>query len=177
MQIINDCVKEGTLLLEVNGVCMNVSDAFIKYEKFMQYSMDLIKSIDVKYGRCCEIANNRLDKIEDKVKSIEQQLIKCCKGRNVIYVYPIYGTTGGIKPIKSIGVLFNQSEPKQIPYDFRGVEDRLRSRKTTPLNPIKNTNYYSPKEKEALLQSIRRVNPNHGREYITSSNGTIYYIV
>ena len=35
MQIVNDCVKEGTLLLEVNGQCMSVSDAMIKYDNFI----------------------------------------------------------------------------------------------------------------------------------------------
>ena len=54
--------------MEVNGQCMDVSQAFIKYENFMEYAIELIKSIDMKYGRCCEIANNRLDKLEDRVK-------------------------------------------------------------------------------------------------------------
>ena len=175
MEIINDCVKEGTLLLEVNGQCMNVSEAFIKYENFMEYAIELIKSIDMKYGRCCEIANNRLNKLEDRVKTVEAQIIRCCKSKQITYVYP-EGGMSGIKPIKTITTIFNESTPKELPYDFRGMILRKQQNKTITINPPKNQNYYSPKEKEAQVNLSRRVNPNYGKEYVMSSSGKKYYI-
>lgn len=175
MVILNDCVKEGTLLLEVNGQCMDVSQAFIKYENFMEYAIELIKSIDMKYGRCCEIANNRLNKLEDRVKMVEAQIIRCCKNKQITHVYPV-GGTGGIKPIKTITTIFNEVAPKELPYDFRGMILRKQQNKTITINPPKNQNYYSPKEKQAQIDSIRRVNKNYGREFIISSSGKKYYI-
>lgn len=176
MQIINDCVKEGTLLLEVNGQCMDVSQAFIKYDNFMEYVIELIKSIDMKYGRCCEIANNRLTKLEDRVSTVEKQIINCCKGKKIVYVYPDSGITGGIKPIKTIGVLFNEDRPQTLPYDFRSMLLRKQQNKTTTVNTVKNKDYYSPKQKEALANLSKRFNPNYGKEYVISSSGKKYYI-
>lgn len=175
MQIINDCVKEGTLLLEVNGQCMDVSQAFIKYDNFMEYAIELIKSIDMKYGRCCEIANSRLTKLEERVSTVEKQIINCCRGKKIVYVYS-GGSITNIKPIKTIGVLFNDDIVQTLPYDFKGMLLRKQQNKTVTINPVKNKDYYSPKEKEALNNLSKRVNPNYNKEYVISSLGKKYYI-
>ena len=176
MQIINDCVKEGTLLLEVNGQCISVSDAMIRYDNFMNYVISLIRTIDTKYARCCEIANSKITKLEDRITSVETQLKKCCRNRPIIWVPPT-GQTGGIKPIKSISISTGGGSILDLPYDFRGMYLRKLQNKTITINQPKNTNYYSDKEKEALKQNIRRINPNYGKEFVVSSSGEKYYIL
>jgi len=159
MQIVNDCVKEGTLLLEVNGQCMSVSDAMIKYDNFMKYSIELIKSIDIKYGRCCEIANSKITKLEDKILSLEKQLIRCCKGRNIIHINytPIKIPT---RDIISIGISLGGGSIYELPYNFRSIKKRLEQNKNILPNIQKNKNYYSDKQKEGLYALSARINKN-----------------
>lgn len=176
MKIVNDCVKEGTLLLEVNGQCISVSDAMIKYDNFMTYVIGLIRTIDTKYARCCEIANSKITKLEDRITAVETQLKKCCSRKPIIYVPPT-GQTGGIKPIKSISVSVGGGSVLELPYDFRSMYLRKIQNKTTTINPIRNTKYYSDKEKEALVNNIQRVNPDYGKEFVISSSGKKYYIL
>jgi len=155
MTIINDCIKEGTLKLEVNGQCRDVSNVIKKMEE------------------CCIIVNRKVDSITNKVKILEQQLEKCCKTKVTV-------VGGPIKPIKgntiiSISYVLTEGIPRNIPYNFRNLEYLKRHPNTDWFGP-KNTKYYSDKEKEALVQNIRRVNPTYGMKYVLSSNGVKYLL-
>lgn len=154
MQIVNDCVVENTLFLKVNGTCRNVSQVIKDMEK------------------CCLIVNRKIDSIENKVKILEDKLTKCCNKKVVVIKDPRITYT---KETFFISISYQMYSNTGVPYNFRNLEYLKRHPNTDWFGP-NNTKYYSDKEKEALVQNIRRVNPTYGKQYITSSNGTKYYL-
>ena len=78
MRIVNDCVKENTLFLEINGTCQNVSQLFINIrDRFIQLT-NRVETLE----KCCKGVNERLLRVEKCCKSNSDRISKleeCCR--------------------------------------------------------------------------------------------------
>jgi hypothetical protein len=153
MKIINDCVKEGTLLLEIDGVCTDVSNIIRTLVK---------NNIDIK-GEIASIKSDLVGLKADRnnlyniIRSLEDKMNKCCP------INPPQPPQPPVRPnpIDNFSPIYldilNQYEELSSVYNYRTIARNrmLYKGKINPM-PVKNQDYYSEKEKAGLRALSKR---------------------
>lgn len=162
MRIVNDCVKENTLFLEINGTCQNVSQLFINIrDRFIQLT-NRVETLE----KCCKGVNERLLRVEKCCKSNSDRISKleeyCRRIQGNIFSWnpPVfYPGTGGTTLPRIISNIEVESKQKmrKVPFDFRGLEfRRVHGDPPDKFGP-KNTKYYTEKELSPLRARLKKL--------------------
>lgn len=104
MIVRNDCVKQDTIMIEVNGICTTTTDLIAISNGPTQDELDQILMLMEQYKKCCINNTMLLQQQQQMIKDIMSQISKCCCNG------PVY--VGQI--VKDFTIIDITPKPKQI---------------------------------------------------------------
>lgn len=148
MKIINDCIKENTLFLEIGGTCHNVSQLFLNIKDKFNELNGKIEDMQ----KCCKSNNDRLIKLEECCRRIQKIIFN--------WKQPVFypGSGGTTFPAIVSNIQFTERKSiRTVPHNFRGLEFRRVNGDPPDKFGPKNTKYYTEKELNPLRARLKKL--------------------